>query len=124
MSAFTDCEEACMGLLDEKVCLVTGAGQGLGRSISLEMAAEGAKVVLVDRNSETLDAVATEIANAGKESHPHTLNVIDYDRYGEVINDVVSKLGRVDVLVNNAAINPPTRSILNDTLEEWRHTLT
>ena len=45
-----------MGLLDGKVCIVTGAGQGLGRSICLEMAAEGASVVLLERNAETVAA--------------------------------------------------------------------
>ena len=53
----------------------------------------------------------------------YTLDVTDYGRYGEVVSDVMAKLGRIDVLVNNAAINPPTRTILNDTLEEWRRTI-
>jgi NAD(P)-dependent dehydrogenase (short-subunit alcohol dehydrogenase family) len=49
-----------MGLLDGKVCLVSGAGQGLGRSVSLEMASEGATVVLLERNAGTISAVAAE----------------------------------------------------------------
>jgi 3-oxoacyl-[acyl-carrier protein] reductase len=103
-----------MGLLDGKVCLVSGAGQGLGRSISREMAAEGAAVVLLERNAETVEAVAQEIAEAGGTAHPYQLDVTDYDGYGKVVADVAGKLGRIDVLVNNAAINPPTRTILND----------
>ena len=112
-----------MGLLDDRVCLVSGAGQGLGRSISLEMAAEGAKVVLLERNPDTAEAVSDEIRAAGGEAYPYPLDVTDYDRYGEIVSDVISKLGRIDVLVNNAAINPPTRTILNDTLEDWRRTI-
>jgi 3-oxoacyl-[acyl-carrier protein] reductase len=112
-----------MGLLDGKVCLVTGAGQGLGRAVSLEMAAEGATVVLLERNAETLTSVAAEMEAAGRRAHPYRLDVTDYERYGSVVGDVVSKLGRIDVLVNNAAVNPPTRTILNDTLEEWRRTI-
>ena len=54
-----------MGLLAGQVCIVTGAGQGLGRAIALEMAAEGASVVLLERNSTTLKSVAAEIAAAG-----------------------------------------------------------
>ena len=50
-----------MGLLSRKVCLVTGAGQGLGRSISLEMAREGAEVVLLERNATSLSSVSAEI---------------------------------------------------------------
>ena len=112
-----------MGLLDGKVCLVSGAGQGLGRAISREMAAEGAAVVLLERNGETVAAVAQEIAKAGGTAHPYQLDVTDYDGYGKVVADVAMKLGRIDVLVNNAAINPPTRTILNDTLEDWRRTI-
>lgn len=112
-----------MGLLDGKICLVTGAGQGLGRSICLEMAHEGAEVVLLERNPETLTAVAAEIAEAGGRAHPFALDVTDYKRYGAIVEDVATKLGRIDVLVNNAAINPATRTILNDTLEEWRQTI-
>jgi NAD(P)-dependent dehydrogenase (short-subunit alcohol dehydrogenase family) len=112
-----------MGLLDGKVCLVSGAGQGLGRSVSLEMAAEGATVVLVERHAETVAAVAGEIAAAGGKAQPYALDVTDYGSYGKAVGDVIAKLGRIDVLVNNAAINPPTRTILDDTLEEWRRTI-
>ena len=112
-----------MGLLDAKVCLVTGAGQGLGRSVSIEMAAEGAKVVLLERNPETVEAVAAEIEVAGGTAHPYAFDVTDYDRYEAVITEVASSLGRIDVLVNNAAINPPTATILTDTLDDWRRTI-
>lgn len=112
-----------MGLLDGKVCIVTGAGQGLGRSISIEMAAEGASVVLLERNAETAAAVETEIVAAGGKARSYALDVTDYARYGAIVDDVVASLGRIDVLVNNAAINPSTRTILDDTLDEWRRTV-
>ena len=113
-----------MGLLDDKICLVSGAGQGLGRSIALEMAAEGAAIVLLERNPDTVAGVAAEIAATGGKAYPYALDVTDYERYGNVVADVMAKFGRIDVLVNNAAINPPTRTILNDTLEDWRRTIT
>ena len=112
-----------MGLLDDRVCLVSGAGQGLGRSISLEMAAEGASVVLLERNPDTAAAVAAEIDAAGGKARPYVLDVTNYDRYGAIVGEVMSSLGRIDVLVNNAAINPPTKTILDDTLDEWRRTI-
>lgn len=112
-----------MRLLAGKVCLVSGAGQGLGRAISLEMAHEGAHVMLLERNGETVGAVAAEIAAKGGRAVPYTLDVTDYERYQKIVTDVVAAYGRIDVLVNNAAINPPTRTILDDTLEDWRRTI-
>ncbi|MFN4140216.1 SDR family NAD(P)-dependent oxidoreductase [Aestuariivirga sp.] len=112
-----------MGLLDGKVCMVSGAGQGLGRAVCLEMAGEGAEVVLLERNAATLKAVAAEIAAAGGKAHSFELDVTDYERYATVVDETISRLGRIDVLVNNAAINPATRTILTDTLEEWRRTI-
>jgi NAD(P)-dependent dehydrogenase (short-subunit alcohol dehydrogenase family) len=68
------------------------------------MAAEGAAVVLLERNAKTVAAVAHEIAEAGGAAHPYQLDVTDYEGYGKIVADVASKLGRIDVLVNNAGI--------------------
>jgi NAD(P)-dependent dehydrogenase (short-subunit alcohol dehydrogenase family) len=112
-----------MGLLAGQVCMVTGAGQGLGRSVSLEMASEGATVALLERNPVTLRAVEGELAAAGGTTKSFELDVTDYESYRAAVADVVRAFGRIDVLVNNAAINPPARTILDDTLEEWRRTI-
>ena len=112
-----------MHLLTDQVCIVTGAGQGLGRAIALEMADEGATVALLERNPVTVKQVAAEIAAKGGAAAPYELDITDYDAYGAVIADVLRKFGKIDTLVNNAAINPPTRTILNDTLEDWRRTI-
>lgn len=113
-----------MGLLAGQVALVTGAGQGLGRAVALEMAAEGARVALLERNPATLQAVADEIHAAGGKADPYRLDLTDYDAYGKAVADIIGKHGQIDTLVNNAAVNPPTRTILNDTLEDWRRTIT
>jgi len=110
-------------LLTDQVCIVTGAGQGLGRAIALEMADEGAKVALLERNPATVKQVAAEIAAKGGVAAPYELDITDYDAYGAVIADVLRKFGKIDTLVNNAAINPPTRTILDDTLDDWRRTI-
>jgi len=112
-----------MGLLNGLVTIVTGAGQGLGRAISHEMAAEGAHVVLLEINGETLRTVADEIAAAGGTAKPYQLDITDYAAYSRIVDDVVKTFGRIDALVNNAAINPPARTILNDTLEDWQRTI-
>jgi 3-oxoacyl-[acyl-carrier protein] reductase len=112
-----------MGLLTDQVCIVTGAGQGLGRAVALEMAAEGAHVVLIERNAETLAEAGSEIEGIGGHAEPYALDVTDYGAYSKVVADVVAKFGKIDVLVNNAAINPPSRTILNDSLDDWRRTV-
>jgi 3-oxoacyl-[acyl-carrier protein] reductase len=110
-------------LLADQVCIVSGAGQGLGRAVALEMAGEGAKVVLLERNPDTVGKVASEISDNGGRAEAYELDVTDYDAYGKVIADVLAKFGRIDALVNNAAINPPARTILEDNLDDWRQTI-
>ena len=112
-----------MGLLAGRVCIVSGAGQGLGRSVALEMAGEGAKVALLERNPATFGSVAAEIDAAGGAAAAYELDVTDYDAYRRAVGDVIEKFGKIDVLVNNAAVNPPARTILDDTLEDWRRTI-
>jgi NAD(P)-dependent dehydrogenase (short-subunit alcohol dehydrogenase family) len=112
-----------MDLLAGQVCVVSGAGQGLGRTVALEMIAEGARVALLERNPATLDAVMGEIAGIGGDARAFALDITDYDAYRAAIDSIVKELGGIDVLVNNAAINPPARTILQDTLEDWRRTI-
>jgi NAD(P)-dependent dehydrogenase (short-subunit alcohol dehydrogenase family) len=112
-----------MTLLKDKVCVITGAGQGLGAAIAVEMAHEAARVVLLDRNPDTLAATRHAIEVAGGSAETHRLDLTDHERFAEVIGAVIEAHGRIDVLVNNAAINPPTWTILEDTLENWRRTI-
>ena len=112
-----------MSLLADRVCMITGAGQGLGRTVALEMAAEGAHVALLERNPETIGRVAQEIRAKGGRAEPYELDVTDYAAYGSAVADVLRQFGRIDVLVNNAAINPAAGTILEDRLEDWRRTI-
>lgn len=112
-----------MGLLNGQICIVTGAGQGLGRAIALEICREGATTALIDRNPKTLAQVADEIAQGGGRCSTHAFDVTDYDAYARTVAEVHARHGRIDVLVNNAGINPATKTILDDTLEEWRRTI-
>jgi NAD(P)-dependent dehydrogenase (short-subunit alcohol dehydrogenase family) len=110
------------GLLSGKVALVTGAGQGLGRAIAREMAAEGATVWMLDRNAERLAEAAEAIRAEGGHVEPRRLDVTDLEGFTRLIGEIAER-GPIDVLVNNAAINPATLSILEDTPENWRRTL-
>ena len=112
-----------MSLLSNRIAIVTGAGQGLGRAIAVEMASEGATVALLERNADTLKDVAAEIREAGGACQPYVLDLTDYDAYGSAVDDLIGRHGRIDVLVNNAAISPAYKTILDDTLEDWRRTI-
>jgi 3-oxoacyl-[acyl-carrier protein] reductase len=107
------------GLLTDQVALITGAGQGLGRAIAIEFAAEGAIVAILERNPETLAETRLLIEEAGGRVLAYPLDITDHDRFREVVASVVGETGRIDVLVNNAAI-VRYGTILENTLEDWR----
>jgi D-sorbitol dehydrogenase (acceptor) len=87
--------------LKDKVALVTGGAQGIGLAISQGYAAEGARVVVADINLEVAEQAAREIGNSARAMH---LDVTDQSSIDRVVDDTVAELGRIDVLVNNAAI--------------------
>lgn len=104
-------------LLKDQVALITGAGQGIGRAIALEYAAEGAHVALFDQSGETLSHVAAEMGDAPK--LPVVVDITDYTALRHAFDQVIGWYGRLDVLVNNAGIFR-TGTILEDTIEDWR----
>ena len=86
-----------MGKLDNKVAIVTGAGQGIGRGIAEKLAAEGATVVVTDLNEVTAKETAQEIGGVGM----HT-DVTSRESVDAMVTQVYRQFGRIDVLVNNA----------------------
>jgi len=87
-----------------KVALVTGAGQGIGRSIALRLAKEGADIAIADRNEEKMVAVADEVSRLGRKA---TIVAADLSRREDVykaIDHAEQKLGGFDIMVNNAGI--------------------
>ncbi|MFI6467198.1 SDR family NAD(P)-dependent oxidoreductase [Streptomyces sp. NPDC050528] len=102
---------------EERVAVVTGAGQGIGRAIAVALAARGVRVVVTDRNTETGTAVAKEV---GGEFLP--LDVSDPRAVAGVAGEVVRRFDRVDVLVNNAGIAHEDDA-LDVTDEVWHRVL-
>jgi NAD(P)-dependent dehydrogenase (short-subunit alcohol dehydrogenase family) len=92
-------------LLAGKSALVTGGGSGIGAGIAKLLAKHGAKVALVGRTQEKLDAVAAEIRGAGGEASAHAADVRDYPALEHAVEDAVKGAGRLDILVNSAAGN-------------------
>lgn len=92
-------------MLRGRVALVTGGGTGIGREISLALARHGADVALASRDRDHLDPTAAEIRELGVRAAVSETDVRDRGRVGETVADVVDALGRLDVVVNNAAGN-------------------
>jgi len=87
-----------------KVALVTGAAVGIGRAAALLLAESGAKTVIIDLNYEKLQAVKKEIEDFGGEALAYECDVSDEKRVYEVVKDAEDRLGKIDILVNNAAL--------------------
>ena len=95
------------GRLAGKVAIVTGAGQGVGRGISLAFANEGANVVVAERNEKTGNAVAKECEAAGARALFVLCDVTERSSIDLVVSSAVEVFGGIDVLVNNAQVSNP-----------------
>ncbi|MEV5843595.1 SDR family oxidoreductase [Streptomyces sp. NPDC051985] len=115
------------GICEGRVAVVTGAGRGIGREYALELARQGASVVVNDlgggpegSGSDTgpAQAVVEEIITAGGKAVANTDDVADWAGAERLIQQAVSKFGRLDILVNNAGILRD-RALVSMTPEEW-----
>jgi 3-oxoacyl-[acyl-carrier protein] reductase len=95
--------------LANRIALVTGASQGIGRACALTLAAQGATVALAARNEEKLKSVAQEISDAGGKAEVFVLDISNEASIKDTAKAIIARFGRIDILVNNAGI---TRDML------------
>jgi 3-oxoacyl-[acyl-carrier protein] reductase len=108
-------------VLKDKVAIITGAGRGIGRAFALRYAEEGAKLLLPDISLERAEGVVKEIAAMGGEAVAMETDISDENATRKMVEKVVQQYGRVDILVNNAAIWYGVEAVPWDTwkVEDW-----
>lgn len=106
------------GQLDGKVAVVTGAAQGMGRAVAERFASEGASLVIVDVRAEGLHALASSLGDRAAETRIQVADIASADQVAGLVETVVTRLGRIDVLVNAAGILHSTR-FDEMSVEEW-----
>jgi glucose 1-dehydrogenase len=107
--------------LGNKVAIVTGGGQGIGKGISIRFANEGAKVVIAQRTISRASKLAGEIRNNGNEAIAVGCDISKRGEVQNLISETLEKYGRVDILVNNASITdePALAKFLEESDEHW-----
>jgi acetoin reductase-like protein len=101
-----------------RVAIVTGAGRGVGRGIALELALNGANVVVADLNLDTAEAVADEIDSLERNALPLLVDVTVQSQMEAMVAKAVTELGRLDIMVNNAGVGH-VKPFLEITEDEW-----
>ncbi|MEM2911762.1 MAG: SDR family NAD(P)-dependent oxidoreductase [Candidatus Bathyarchaeia archaeon] len=107
--------------LKDKVAIVTGAGQGIGREIALSLARNGAKVVIIDISNKIFE-VLKEIEKLGHDGLAVRCDVSNVNEVEKAVKEVLSKFGGVDILVNNAGIYP-FKSLTDMSEQDWDNVL-
>lgn len=106
-----------------KVVVVTGASQGLGRALALAFAGEGARLVVNSRSEESIRPVAREAESAGAEVLAVAADVSGSADVERLVGDAVQRFGGIDVLVNNAGVLGPRVAIEEYPEDEWRRVI-
>jgi 3-oxoacyl-[acyl-carrier protein] reductase len=104
--------------LKDKVCIITGAAQGIGLATAQRFAAEGAAVVLCDIDAAQVEHAAAALRETAPDTLGHTVNVTDRPSVDAVVQAVLARFGRIDALINNAGITRDAR-LVNMTEAQW-----
>src|SRR5579872_1554758 len=107
--------------LNDKVVLITGASQGMGRAAAQAFAAEGAKLALCARNEKMLQHTAEDCFSiSAKKVMAKVVDVTDFPNLRKFIAHAVEKFGRIDVVVCNAG-GPPAKTFMDISTEDWQN---
>lgn len=105
--------------LTDRVAVVTGAGRGIGREIARVLAEAGARVVIAEIDQQTATDAASELDAAGHEARAIAVDVADLSSAEKMAAEALATFGRIDILVNNAALAPANRPVLEDAPDSW-----
>ena len=94
--------------LNGKIAIVTGASQGIGETIAVEMAKSGANVFCVARNKDALDSTINKIISNGDKASAYSCDISDNEQFNNIVTDIFKEYGSIDILVNNAGITNDT----------------
>jgi NAD(P)-dependent dehydrogenase (short-subunit alcohol dehydrogenase family) len=108
--------------LSNKIALITGASKGLGKAMALALSAAGATVALVSRDASKLSAVQSEISSAGGKAEVFVADVASEAQVDRLEGEVSARLGKVQILINNAGINI-RKNLIDFSLDEWQSVL-
>ncbi|KJR43663.1 short-chain dehydrogenase/reductase SDR [Candidatus Magnetoovum chiemensis] len=110
-------------LLNGKAAIITGSGRGLGRFTAIEMAKEGAKVVILSRtNSELLDTLSY-IKSLNADAVALNIDISKGDSISVIVNETIKNFGKIDILMNNAAIALPVKPLKDFNLSQFNSTM-
>jgi NADP-dependent 3-hydroxy acid dehydrogenase YdfG len=104
--------------LKGKVCVITGAGSGIGRETAILMAKKGAEVILVGRLIEKLDAVKSEVENIGGVAFTYPLDIANHEVVQTMAHQIIEKFKKIDILINCAGDNAYHRKLLTTNSNE------
>jgi 3-oxoacyl-[acyl-carrier protein] reductase len=113
--------------LEDRVAVVTGGGKGIGRAIARRLAAEGAAVAICGRDPAAIEATVGEIVATGGAAAGSVLDVADHEALDRFVTETRDRFGRLDVLVNNAALTAMSNigfaPLPDMAVDEWRRVI-
>ncbi|MGQ9694177.1 MAG: SDR family NAD(P)-dependent oxidoreductase [Thermodesulfobacteriota bacterium] len=109
--------------LQDQVAIITGGGRGLGRAIALTFAREGAKVVIASRTAAEVEHVALELRSLKKEALPIVADVAQEEQVHHLVQESLRSFGKIDILINNAAIRGPIAPLHEISFADWEKTI-